>query len=181
LIGFAGRVAAEKGIEYLFDCIPFLLEKGYFPKIVIAGPKEEVVGEAKYVAGIKRLSLRYKEKIVFLGNLSQSSMSAFYRQIDLLVLPSINRTESFGLVQVEAMLNGCPVVATDLPGVRVPVKLTKMGLLVSPRNTNLLAQSVIKILKNKKEFLRLPKEIKKIFSYQETINQYERLFRYSKI
>ena len=51
-------------------------------------------------------------------------MSSFYKSIDLLVLPSINQTEAFGMVQAEAIA-GTPVIAGNLPGVRIPIKLTK--------------------------------------------------------
>ena len=49
------------------------------------------------------------------------------------MLPSLNSTESWGIVQVESMSCGTPVVATDLPGVRMPVKMTGMGRIVPPR------------------------------------------------
>jgi len=51
-----------------------------------------------------------------------------------LVLPSDDRLESFGLVQVEAMINGCPVVVSDLPGVRQPVLMTGGGRLTPVGN-----------------------------------------------
>ena len=54
-------------------------------------------------------------------------MGSFYTCIDVLVVPSINSTEAFGLVQVEAMMMGVPVVASDLPGVRVPVQKQGWG------------------------------------------------------
>ena len=58
------------------------------------------------------------------------TMADFFGAIDVLVVSSINSTESFGLVQVEAMLCGTPVVATALPGVRQPVMMTGMGKVV---------------------------------------------------
>ena len=65
--------------------------------------------------------------VVAPGVVPPSEISDLFTVADVLVLPSINSTESFGLVQVEAMLRGVPVVASDLPGVRQPVRMTGMG------------------------------------------------------
>jgi glycosyltransferase involved in cell wall biosynthesis len=177
LIGFAGRLAAEKGVEYLFESIPFLLKQGLSPKIIIAGPEKEVVGETDYLRRIRKLSQKYQDRIVFLGNLDQQQMAAFYQQIDLLVLPSLNRTESFGLVQAEAMLFGVPVVASNLPGVRVPIRLTGMGEVASPADADFLAETIIKVLENKSRYQKSRKKITEIFSFQKTVLAYEELFQ----
>ena len=76
-------------------------------------------------------------------------MFEFYRRIDLLVLPSVNRTEAFGIVQAEAMLSGIPVVASDLPGVRAPIKLTDNGELAAAGNPKALMQAIIKVMENR--------------------------------
>ncbi len=62
----------------------------------------------------------------FLGVLDAAQMAAFYPNLDVITVPSLNSTESFGLVQVEAMLAGVPSVASDLPGVRQTVLQTGM-------------------------------------------------------
>jgi glycogen synthase len=54
-------------------------------------------------------------------------MSALYPNLDVLTVPSLNSTEAFGLVQIEAMMNGVPCVASALPGVRQPVSMHGMG------------------------------------------------------
>ncbi len=69
----------------------------------------------------------------FLGNLSQQQLAAFYPNLDVLVVPSLNSTEAFGLVQVEAMMNNVPCVASALPGVRRPVQMHAMGKVVPDR------------------------------------------------
>ena len=76
-------------------------------------------------------------------------MFEFYRRIGLLVLPSVNRTEAFGIVQPEAMLSGIPVVASDLPGVRAPIKLTDNGELAAAGNLKALMQAIIKVMENR--------------------------------
>ena len=84
----------------------------------------------------------------FLGLLNPEQIAAFYPNLDILVLPSINSTESFGLVQIEAMINGIPVVASDLPGVRQPVKIHQFGKIFPVGDSNALASALIDLLEH---------------------------------
>jgi glycosyltransferase involved in cell wall biosynthesis len=95
---------------------------------------------------------------------------------DVTVLPSLNRTESFGMVQVESMLCGTPVVASDLPGVRQPVRHTGMGLVVEPRNPRALADAILEILSRPEEFRRGKAAAEKEYSGKATADRYEALF-----
>ncbi|MBL7150388.1 glycosyltransferase family 4 protein [Candidatus Microgenomates bacterium] len=178
-IGFAARIAADKGLEYLFKAIPHLVskKKGRKLKIFIAGPNP--IGEEKYNQKLKNLTRKYKKYLIFLGGIPPEKMGKFYQIIDILVLPSINKTEAFGIVQVEAMLWGVPVIATNLPGVRRPIKLTGMGKIIPIKNSQALAETILEILKNKKRYLRPKREIEKIFNFQKTIDFYEKLFKKS--
>lgn len=142
-IGVAARLAEEKGIEYLLEALPHIPGK-----IIIAGPMEPV-GEEKYKNKILKLVEEHKDKVVFLGTIDPENMGGFYKLIDVLVLPSLNLTEAFGMVQVEAMMCGVPVVATDLPGVRVPILKTGMGKIVPTKNSAALASAINQVLKNK--------------------------------
>jgi len=176
IIGFAGRIARQKGIPHLLKAIAYLKKDLASFKIVFAGPYRKVIGE-NYLKEIDKLINRYRRDICFLGNIPEEKMASFYSLCDVLVLPSDDRLESFGIVQVEAMLNGCPVVASNLPGVRIPIRLTKMGLIVPPGDSQVLAKAMVKVLKNKNAFLKLNKEVKKIFNFQKTIDKYEKLFQ----
>jgi glycosyltransferase involved in cell wall biosynthesis len=93
-----------------------------------------------------------------------------------LILPSINSTEAFGMVQVEAMICGTPVVATDLPGVRVPVNMTGMGRIVRPKDSQSLAESIIDVLEHKESYSQSPESIVRKFSPDSVAAQYEALF-----
>ncbi|MCJ7741027.1 glycosyltransferase family 4 protein [Candidatus Microgenomates bacterium] len=173
VIGVAARLAAEKGMEYLLETIPLLKDKC---KIVIAGSLDPV-GEVKYKEKILKLVEKYKDNIIFLGELKEEEMGAFYSLLDVLVLPSVNSTEAFGMVQVEAMMMGVPVVASDLPGVRVPIQKTGMGAVVPIKNSQKLARAIVEILKDKNKYVKNRKKANREFSKDMTINFYQNLIR----
>ena len=81
------------------------------------------------------------------------------------------------MVQAEAMLLGTPVVAKDLPGVKVPISLTKMGIIVEPKNELKLAKSISEILKNRKKYTNknLIKNAEKIFNIKNVYQFYDNL------
>ena len=111
-----------------------------------------------------------------MGSLDPAQMAAFYPNIDVLVIPSLNSTEAFGLVQIEAMINGAPSVAADLPGVRQPVKRHAMGKVVPIGDSQALAQAVIEIMKNKKAFQGDILAIKEMYAPDSIAREYEKLF-----
>lgn len=152
VIGMAARLASEKGVEHLVLAMFDVLRT--FPKarVLFVGPTQEVVGEERYAARLWPLIEALGEHWTFLGVVPEDEMAAFFRVCDVTVLPSINSTESFGLVQVESISCGTPVIATDLPGVRVPVHMSKMGHIVPPANPQALAKALIDVLSKPKPF-----------------------------
>jgi glycosyltransferase involved in cell wall biosynthesis len=175
-IGYLGRIASEKGINYLLEAIPLLqkeLDESFV--IVLAGP-EKAVGEEKYREHIETLLRKYEKQVVLLGELSNASLGAFYSLLDVFVLPSTNNTEAFGMVQVEAMSCGTPVVSTNLPGVRVPIKETAMGKIVTPEDTNALAEAITHIIKNKQNYSKPKELITSLFSSTKTVEAYKAIF-----
>ncbi len=176
IIGYLGRIASEKGIHYLLETIPLLRkELGDTFVILLAGPKK-TVGESSYQAKIAALLQNYQSNVIQLGELSDSELGAFYSLLDVFVLPSTNNTEAFGMVQVEAMYCGTPVIATDLPGVRVPIQQTGMGEIVPVQDTKVLVKVLIKILKHKKSYVKQVSEIHEIFSEEKILRKYRALF-----
>jgi glycosyltransferase involved in cell wall biosynthesis len=89
---------------------------------------------------------------------------------------SLNNTETFGLVQIEAMMNGVPTIASDLPGVRQPVRMTGMGEITPIGDANALASAIIKVLENRERYIRSPDVISATFSPEETASEYIRLY-----
>jgi glycosyltransferase involved in cell wall biosynthesis len=74
------------------------------------------------------------------------------------------------------MLSGTPVVATDLPGVRQPVRITGMGEIVPPGEEEALAIAIEKVVRNPETYCRERSEIEAIFDISETVARYEQLF-----
>jgi glycosyltransferase involved in cell wall biosynthesis len=178
VIGMAARFAAEKGVEVLLDAMPAVLEK--FPKaqVLFAGQYQNVLGEQAYS---DRLMPRIKEYEAkghwrFLGVLNPVQMAAFYPNLDALVVPSLNSTEAFGLVQIEAMMNNVPCVASSLPGVRRPVQMTGMGEVVPIGDSAALSQALITIFTDPAKYRRDPAEIAQPYNPDSVAAEYEKLF-----
>ncbi len=178
VIGFAARFASEKGIEVLLNSLDNILT--VFPDSLVwfAGPYKNIIGEEQY---LKRLlpRIKYFENSghwKFLGTLQPEEMSCFYPNLDVLVVPSLNSTESFGLVQIEAMMNGVPVLASNLPGVRQPLKMHKMGTLFPAGNSKAFSRAMIDLLKNAKKTKYIQKQIMHAYSPDFVAESYENLF-----
>ncbi|HET7009314.1 MAG TPA: glycosyltransferase family 4 protein [Anaerolineales bacterium] len=146
VIGMAARLATEKGVEYLLEALPPILERHPEAMVLFAGQHENVLGEQAYARRLRPALERMADHWTFLGVLDPHRMSAFYNACDVTVLPSLNSTESFGLVQIESILCGTPVVAADLPGVRQPVLTTGRGKVVPIRDSAALAEGILEVL-----------------------------------
>lgn len=178
VIGMAARLATEKGVEVLLKAMPKVLEEFANAQVQFAGPYKNIIGEENY---FQRLSPRINayEKSgnwKFVGVLNPEQMSAFYPNLDVLVLPSLNSTEAFGLVQIEAMINGIPCVASNLPGVRQPVKMHEMGEIIPIGDSDALANALIRILRNPTHFRNDYDAIKKMYVPDMVAMEYENLF-----
>jgi glycosyltransferase involved in cell wall biosynthesis len=176
VIGVAARLATEKGVEFLVEALPEVLQAYPTARVIFAGQYLGVLGEEHYAARLAGPIQALGDHWKYLGILSPTEISAFYQLADVTILPSINNTESFGMVQVESMISGTPVVATDLPGVRQPVKTTGMGIIVPPRDSHSLAVALKQILDSPDDFMGDPEEIAQRFSSQEIAEQYEAVF-----
>ncbi len=175
LIGFPARFATEKGVEVVLRALSRIRKKLGPVRVLFAGPYKDVVGEKHYLKKMEPLLKVEGDNWVFLGVLSPREMAVFYGACDLVVLPSLNSTESFGLVQVESMLSGTPVVASDLPGVRVPIQTTGMGLIVPPGNIEAFADAVVKVIENRGSYCRERSFVLEQFSLERTLRDYEKL------
>lgn len=176
IVAMATRFASEKGIDIFIDTFTKVQQK--FPRAhyLIAG-NIKVIGETSYWDKMQPLLKQYESNLTLLGNLTLTEMNYFYQNIDVLVVASTNSTEAYGMVQIEAMLNGTPVVATDLPGVRVPIMLTGMGQIAKVGSKTDLAAKIIAVLQNRAKYSKKNDALKNISDNLANTKKYFKLYQ----
>lgn len=134
-----GRLVPYKGFRYLIEAAKFLPDD-YIILIGGGGPlKEELQNEIKV--------LNLKDKVKLLGRIHEEELSSYYGACKLFCLSSIQKTEAFAIVQIEAMSCAKPVVATNIPhaGVSWVNCHGYSGLNVTPKSGKELADAIMKI------------------------------------
>ena len=106
----------------------------------------------------------------------RKQMAAFYPNLDVITVPSLNATEAFGLVQIEAMLNGVPSVPSALPGVRQPVLMHGMGRVSEIGDSASLAEAIIGVLDEADKYKGDPSELARQYDPDSVAAEYEKLF-----
>jgi glycosyltransferase involved in cell wall biosynthesis len=178
VIGMVTRFASEKGVEVLLDALPTILSKYPKAQVLYAGQHQNVMGEQAYFDRLYPKIREYEElgHWTFLGNLSPIELSAVYPNLDVLTVPSLNSTEAFGLVQIEAMMNGVPSVPSALPGVRQPVSMHGMGRVSTIGDSADLAESILDVLNEPEKYQGDIDAIKKSYNPDSIAVEYEKLF-----
>ena len=175
VVFFLGRFAEEKGLPVLVAAFPEVRRRFPHAALVLAGA-QRVAGET-VLDQVAPLIADPSSGVMATGVVPAETLADLFTIADVLVLPSINSTESFGLVQVEAMLRGVPVVATDLPGVRQPVRMTGMGEIARPGDAADLARRILAVLEAPERYRRPHSEIQALFSPDRAIDEYESVYR----
>ena len=177
VIGMVARLATEKGVEYLVDALPDVIAIHPNARVMFVGQSQHVMGEDAYAAKLAPMIAALGRHWTFLGVIPDKELTAFYHACHLLVFPSINSTDSFGMVQVEAMSCGLPVIASDMPGIRQPVLLTGMGKVIPPRDPVSLAAAINGML----DCSVKPSDLAKVFLHDltpaEVAAKYEAVFK----
>jgi phosphatidylinositol alpha-mannosyltransferase len=174
IILFVGRFSKEKGLRYLIEAIPNVINEYPQAHFMLVGEDYGVKHELTKLAG----ELEVKNRISFLKPLFGSELANLYRFSTIFVLPSLY--ETFGLVLLEAMASGLPVVATKVGGVEAIVKHGDNGLLVSPKNPSALAESIVKLLSEKALYKHIRKhglETSKLYSWNKITEKIEACYK----
>jgi glycosyltransferase involved in cell wall biosynthesis len=177
VIGMVARLATEKGAEVLARALPEVLRRFPRARVLYVGQYRDVLGEEAYARRLEPILRELGDHWRFLGVLGDAELAGFYRLSEVTVLPSLNSTESFGMVQAESMASGTPVVASDLPGVRRVVAETGMGLTVPPGDPQALAEAICLVLEAPDRFRQDATGVQRRFSSARAAEQYEDVFR----
>jgi glycosyltransferase involved in cell wall biosynthesis len=171
IVGFAGRFVEEKGFDFLLKAIPLLARD--IPAIQFAYAGERNVVYERFLDVCRPLIKPVESHILWLGLLTDPQRLAdFYAMCDVIAVPS--RTDNLPLVPLEAILCGTPAVITDIPGARMAVKVSQMGLLVRPGDEVALAGGLREVLTNRSHYIKPAAEIAGVFGLERSLDEYER-------
>ena len=175
IILFVGRLIYYKGLEYLIQAMKYV------------DAKVLIIGEGKLQGSLQKLAenLKIEDKVFFIGRVTDDELLAYYYACDIFALPSIEKTEAFGLVQLEAMACGKPIVNTNLPtGVPYVSQNELTGLTVPPKDAEALSSAINSLINDKilrKKYgengkRRVEKEFTKKIMIEKVFNVYKQLF-----
>ena len=163
-----------KGVNYLIKAISFIEDKKV--KVLIVGGGDMLTDYRKLVAEMK-----LSERVKFAGYVSADLLVKYYNLGDIFVLPSINNSEAFGIVLIEAMACGKPVIAANLKGVRSVVDSGVNGMLVEPKNSKDIAAKINLLLGNLETYSRFSRNcietVEKKYRWSTITDNLEKLYQ----
>jgi len=138
---FVGRLEERKGIVHLLQAYEQV--KGACPssRLIVAGPRSANGGRDFE----QEVASKGVKDVVFVGYVSEADLPRYYHTADIFCAPAIGK-ESFGIVLLEAMAAGKPIVASEITGYSQLVTPGEEGLLVPPKDKEALAQALISLL-----------------------------------
>jgi glycosyltransferase involved in cell wall biosynthesis len=196
---FVGRLASHKGLETLVHAFS-QLKSGLSPeqadqngsqphhglsdqklRLLIVGSDDPQYGDQHEQERISHLvrDMELDHEITFVGAVNQRELPFYYTASDVCVIPS--HYEPFGMVALEAMACGTPVVATDVGGLKFTVVPEETGLLVPPKDDRALAEAIARVLTDADWTQRLTQQatsrVQQNFSWAGVAAQLSDLYR----
>ena len=178
-----GYLIERKGFMYLISSINEVLKKyeNVKLKIIGSGPQEQQIKNH-----ITELNLDKYVEII--GNISDDELLRLYNSSDLFVLPSIidsqGNTEGLGVVLIEAMACGLPVIGSNIGGIPDIIHEGETGLLFTQKNISELSKSIIKIIENPDLRERIANKgyqmVKSNFSWEKIAKEYIHCYNVAK-
>lgn len=147
IILFVGQLDKShhyKGLKYLIQAMKIVSLTVSDVKLVVAGKGNNI---NHYKQLVKNLDL--EKYVMFTGFVDDEDLPYFYRGSDVVVLPSTDNSEGFGMVLAEAMACGTAVIGSDVGGIPYLINHNENGLLVPKRDMEKLADSIIRVLQDK--------------------------------
>ncbi len=138
VILFVGRIEPLKGVDQLLRAMVYL-KNSHKTKLLIVGGDEQSQDEMERLCKLSR-DLRIQNSVAFLGTVDHEKLPVFYNAADVCVVPS--HYETFGLVALESIACGTPVVATDVGGAKSFIRQGETGYVVTNNNPRHLASKI---------------------------------------
>ncbi|KAF5423723.1 MAG: glycosyltransferase family 1 protein [Candidatus Methanomarinus sp.] len=175
IILFVGNLISYKGPDVLVKAIPIITRKVPDVELVF-------VGSGEMRADVEKLSnkLGVENYIKFAGFVEERLKPLYYKAADVFCLPSTMSTESFGIVNLEAMACSIPIVASNIGGIPDVVKEGENGLLVPPRDSDALANAIIYLLENEGAREKMGKNGRKKvkdYSWEQVAEMTEKVYK----
>ena len=139
---FVGRLEPRKGLKYLFRAFPLIKKEVPNSRLIVVGNGLLEAYYRKFVPN------SFWDDIAFEGFVPGEDLPCYYSSCDVCCFPG-TKGESFGIVLLEAMASGKPIVASDIKGYRNVVRDGREGFLVEPKNPRKIAAAVVGLLKNR--------------------------------
>ena len=140
---FVGRLEKRKGLDYLIEAHKHIKQEIPNSRLIIVGPGTRL--RNKYE---KRVAQNGLKDVVFVGCVSHDELPRYYKTADIVCAPATGK-ESFGIVLLEAMALGKPVVASNIDGYASIMTHGAEGLLVPPKDEKALAQALLSLMESK--------------------------------
>ncbi len=163
-----------KGIPVLLQALKKIKDDGIELQTVLVGEgelREDYQMQAKFL-GLSRI-------VKFAGKVSNDELPYYYNMADLFVLPSINRSEAFGMVLLESMASGVPVVASDLAGVKTVAK--DGGELVEPNNYIDLAEAIASFFSSDVKRSDIKQHVREVaeqkYSWESIVQELDKIYQ----
>ncbi len=173
-IAYIGRKTMHKGIETLIDAMPLVWKEFPYAQLLLAGHKEEKFAPV-LEAALRRYSSEQKAKVINVDDFPLEEKKHFFDAIDILAMPS--NIDCFGLVYLEAWACGRPVIACRNTPQETIITDGHDGLLVEWKNSQQLAESLLKLLRNPQQRMRMGENGRQTVETKYNLNVYGKLIR----
>ena len=175
---YVGRLSEKKGVAYLLEALPLVLEHIPDCKLLIVG-----TGELNQELRKQADFLNVNDKIVFIGAVPNTELPSYFATADIFIGPSIKAedgdTEGFGLTFVEAAMSGCIVVGTNVGGIPDIIQEGETGFLVQERDSKAISGVLVKLLQDQQKINNIKytarERMIQQFDWQVIANRYAKI------
>ena len=167
------RLHKLKGVEYVINAIPAINEKSSNVKFVIVGTGPE---KERLEGLVKKLNI--EDKVIFTGFVSHGEKLSLFSSCDIFAFHS--NYESFGIVLVEAMASGKPVISTDVGAIPEIVDDGKTGIIVPPGDSKALAEAILRLVRDRDLRMKMGmegrKKAEREYDWDRIVERYEKIY-----